>query len=608
MKDRSGEIVYVGKAKDLRARLGQYFAPNTGDTRFFVGLLDRVLGAIDVIVTGNPKEALVLENELIKRHQPRFNVKLRDDKTFLCLKISPKHTWPRVEVVRSRNRRPDGATYFGPYESASSIRNTLRVVNRHFGLRTCTDSEFRNRSRPCLEHQIGRCPGPCVLPVDRWAYEESVADVKLFLQGRSDKLVKRLRKKMKLSAGTLEFELAAHYRDQIAAIERSLVKQSVDLKHRKDIDAVALYREGATGVAQVLEVRRGVLMASHAYPLKGVELPDADVIEDLLSARYETRAIPDVILTPVALPDADIWEEILSEERGRKVSVTHPQRGTLRKLLDMAVKNAHDAFVSKVKSETDSLETLQRIQHKLGLRNVPARIECYDISNISGTDPVGSMVVALDGEIAPRAYRNFKVRTKDTPDDYAMMKEVLSRRFKRGADTEDMPDLVLIDGGKGQLGVATAVLEELGLHDVETAGLAKQRILDTDGHVQRNPKGQGRRPSSDTPARSSERVFRPGRKNPVILRPNSNELHLLVRLRDEAHRFAITHHRKRRSKRTLTTVLDHIEGVGPARRKALLKHFGSLSKVRVASVEDLAGCKGISGGLAERIHAVLAEG
>ncbi|MGB0590510.1 MAG: excinuclease ABC subunit UvrC [Myxococcota bacterium] len=603
MKDRSDRVVYVGKASDLRARLGQYFAPNTGDTRFFVGLLDRTLGDIDVIVTGNAKEALVLENELIKRHNPRFNVRLKDDKSFLCLRIGKTHEWPRVQVVRARNRKLDGADYFGPYASSSAIRQTLRVINRHFGLRTCTDVEFKNRARPCLEHQIGRCPAPCVLPVDREVYGQHLEDVRLLLRGRSDTLVGRLEEKMAKASEELEFELAAHYRDQIQAIGRILERQNVDLKHRQDIDVIGLYREGADGAIQVLEVRRGVLVGASAYPLKGVELPDKDVIEDALWSRYDVHPVPDIVLTPQHLPDAALWSELLTELRGRKVSVTHPQRGDKRRLLEMATRNAEEHLASRVRNESDALATLEQLQKALGLRQLPARIECYDISNIQGTDAVGSMVVAMDGVISPKHYRHFKIRGEQTPDDYRMMQEVLSRRFKRGRDTPEMPDLILIDGGKGQLKVAQAILDELGLPEVEAAGLAKSRLLDAEGHVMRGPGTQ--KPSSSTTERSDERVFRPGRKNHVALRPNSNGMHLLVRLRDEAHRFAITHHRSRRRKRSITSALDAIKGVGPSRRKALLSHFGSVKRIREAEAATLTECAGISAALAARIHEAL---
>ncbi|PKN59469.1 MAG: excinuclease ABC subunit C [Deltaproteobacteria bacterium HGW-Deltaproteobacteria-14] len=604
MKDRVGEIVYVGKAQDLKARLGQYFAPVPGDTRFFVGLLDQVLGEIELIVANSVKEALLLENELIKRHQPRFNVKLKDDKNFLTIRVGKEHAWPRLEVVRRRNK--DDADYFGPYHSATSIRNTLRVINRHFQLRTCRDSDFRNRARPCLEHQIGRCPAPCVLAVPPESYQESLADVKLFLAGRGERLLRRINEKMKAASEALEFELAARYRDQIQAIERSLAPQSVLLSDDADIDALGLYREGAELVVQTLHLRSGVIVGSRGYRMTKTELPDDEVIDGFLAAFYDgTRPVPDLVLTPLGLAEAETWGELLSEVRGRRCELRHPQRGDKRRLLDMANENARTTFDEKKRDRDDALETLGRLQQKLGLRELPRRIECYDISNIQGTNPVGSMVVATDGVMDKKAYRHFKIRGEARPNDYAMMLEVLSRRFRNASSEEDgeaYPELLLIDGGKGQLNIAVAVLEALGIEDIELASLAKSRVLDEEGHVARDSR---ERPSSDDIDRSPERVFRPGRKNPVVLRANSNELFLLQRLRDEAHRFAITFHKKLRAKRTLTSELDAIPGVGPARRRELLRHFGSLKQVREADVEALLGCPGISRPLAERIAATL---
>ncbi len=603
MRDRTGEVVYVGKAADLRARLGQYFAPNPGDTRFFVGLLDRVLGSIDVLVASNAKEALIVENDLIKRYQPRFNVKLKDDKNFLNLRLRTDQPYPRLEVVR-RQRAGDGADYFGPYDSASALRNTLRVVNRHFGLRTCTDRQLNNRSRPCLEHQIGRCPAPCVLPVSPEDYGERVAEVRLFLQGRAAPLLKRLRAKMEAAAQALEFEVAAHVRDQIAAIERSLTRQAVRLRGGQDVDCFGLHREGARAVVQLLTLRGGLVASTRSYPMRRMELPDEALVRGFLRAFYDgTRPVPDLVLTPVPLEDIEAWAEVLSEQRGRRVEVRWPQRGDKRRLVEMANRNALTSFQAQLGAEADARAALERLRDKLRLPALPRRIECYDISNIQGTDPVGSMVVALDGVLAPQAYRRFRVRSLETPDDFSMMREVLGRRLRRGQREGDLPDLILVDGGKGQLRVAEEVLAEVGVPGVELASLAKERALDERGHVKRGATGT---PSSAAPVHSDERVFRPGRKNPVALRPNSEAMYLLVRLRDEAHRFAITYHKQRRRKRTLASALDAIPGVGEARKRALLRRFGSVRGVGEASVDELASTPGISQALAERIARALA--
>ena len=596
MKDERGAVVYVGKANNLKARLAQYFAPNPGDTRFFVRLLGDTLGAIELIVASNPKEALLLENQLIKRYKPRFNVKLKDDKSFLKIRIrraDSKQPFPRLEVVRKRSG--DSADYFGPYDSASAIRNTVRVINRHFQLRTCSDVEFRNRTRPCLEHQIGRCPAPCVLPVSTESYAESLHDVRLFLSGRSKTLIARLRDKMNKAASETAYELAAHYRDQLTAIERSLVPQRVQLKQRQDIDVLGLARNGEKIIIQMLQLRAGTLLGSRSFPIQS-ECDDIDVVEDFLGAYYNgQRPVPDLVLTAIELPEAALWSELLGETRGKRVHLYSPQRGDKKHLVELASDNASESLKAANETEEEKLNMLQDLQRRLGLKNFPERIECYDISNIQGTDPVGSLVCALSGSLATSETRRFKVRTLDYPNDFQMMYEVLSRRFRHstGLEEEKLPDLLLVDGGKGQLNIAVEVLRELGLHDIDVASLAKSRVLEASSQA---------RPSSADPSRSRERVFRPGRKNPVLLRPNSSTLHLLQRLRDEAHRVAISHHRIRRTKRTLGSELDAIDGVGPSRRRALLSHLGSLKAIRGATVNELAACPGISAALAARIH------
>ena len=602
MKDRQGEVVYVGKAQDLRARLGQYFQPATSDTRFFVGLLDRLLGSIEVIVAANAKEALLLENELIKRHQPRFNVKLKDDKNFLNIRIGPEHKFPRLQVVRKRKK--DGADYFGPYHSATAIRQTLKVINRHFQLRTCRDSDFARRTRPCLEHQIGRCPAPCVLEVAEADYQRHVDDVRLFLQGRAEALNTRLRGKMMAASEALEFELAARYRDQLEAIERSLTPQKVVLQEALDIDAIGLFREAERVVVQVLRLAGGVLIGSTTYPVKKTQLPEDEIVDGFLGAYYDgSRAIPDLVLVPIEIAEAEVWAEILGETRGKKVEVRAPQRGDKLRLVELANENAKAAFLQSKKSEDDAAEVLERLRDKLHLDKLPRRIECYDISNIQGTNPVGSMVVALDGQIAKHEYRHYKVKLGDTPNDFVMMLEVLSRRFRQVKEGGTPPDLIVVDGGKGQLAMAEEALRAIGVEGIELASLAKSRVLDEKGQVARGKVKA--RPSSDDVDRSPERVFRPGQKNPIILKQNSNELFLLERLRDEAHRFAITFHRKLRAKRTLKSALDGIEGIGPSKRKALLTHFGSVERIRQANPESLTEVPGISKLLAERILAAL---
>jgi len=591
MKDRRGRIIYIGKAGNLRARLNQYRLRQ--DDRFFVRLLADVLGDIDVVVTTSEKEALLLENELVKRHQPRFNVLLKDDKNFIHLRLGKRHRFARLQVVRSAKK--DGARYFGPYASATAARATLRQVNRYFQLRTCTDSVFRNRQRPCLEHQIHRCPAPCVLPVEEASYAGHVKDVALFLTGRRSELVADLRTRMTGAADREDFETAARLRDQWRAIDRGLERQHVKiLDQHRDVDAIGLYREGARLAAAVLRFRRGVLLAAEGFALKEQEFPEEEILSGFLMRRYDAGAeIPDQILVGHAVDAAETLAEWLTEERlarggpKRKVELLTPQRGSKSKLVAMAVDNARQVFSDRMRGGA-GVATLEGLKRRLGLRELPRRIECYDVSNISGTDPVASMVVFSDGEPDKSAYRSFKIRTKSTPDDFAMMYEILSRRLER-LDQEgwERPELLVVDGGPPQLRMAVAALSDLGVHDVEVVGLAKARTLSSvDGGRQR---------------RSPERVWLPEAAHPIILPQTSNEVFLLTRLRDEAHRFAITHHRKRRRKRTLVSRLDGIAGVGPAMRRTLLREFGSVAAVAQANRGQLQAVSGVGPALAARI-------
>lgn len=602
MHDRGGQVVYVGKASNLRARLRQYAQGQ--DERFFVHQLRQVLAAIELIVTASEKEALLLENELIKRHQPRYNVKLKDDKRFLHLRLDSRQPFPRLQVVR----RPaqDGAQYFGPYASASAARQAIGQINRHFQLRTCPDSVFRNRVRPCLEYQIHRCLGPCVLPVDPDDYAAHVKDVALFLGGRRSELVARLKQRMAEAAEAEHYERAGRHRDQLRAIETSLEQQATVLaQHRQRMDAIGLYREGARVCVAVLTFREGTLLSHHGHLLKDQEWSDAEVVAGFCQWLYDQgQAVPDELLLPVEIADPEVLAEWLGDLRRQrahlsaevvpraKVEVVTPARGVRAKLLQAAADNARQTFEDRARKAASQSATLLGLQARLRLRKPPRRIECYDISNIQGTDPTGSMSVAWDGALAPREYRTFAVRSLDTPNDFAMLYEVLSRRFERvQSHGWPLPDLVMIDGGKGQLKMAVAVLAELGIGDVELCSLAKARTLDSDDHG----------PSLS----SAERVFLPGIKNPLVLPQNSNELYLLTQLRDEAHRLAIGLHRKRRDKRTLVSRLDKVPGVGPQRKKALLEAFGSVQGIRDAAAAEVAAVPGVGAALAQRVQLAL---
>ncbi len=583
MKGADDEIIYVGKAKNLRARIRQYFGATT-DQRYFVKLLDQYLRHIDVIITSNGKEALILESELIKRHQPRFNVELKDDKSFLHLRMDQSAPWPRLDVVR--RPRKDGARYFGPYHSASQIRETLKVVERHFQLRNCDDLTFKNRSRPCLQYQIKRCPGPCVLPVSKEEYSINTQEVVLFLQGRSGELVKSIRRKMDAASERMAYELAARYRDQLKAIQGSLQSQRM-VEHREiDRDVFGIYREGGLLQLVILLVRKGRMIGSRTFGFEGQGATSPEAVSTFCNLFYSGgNPVPDQVLLPCEVEDADQLDERLQDLRGRKVDLRVPKRGSAVRLLEMAEKNAEHAFFQARRTEAVRDGGLVRLKSLLGLSNLPYRIECYDISTFHGEAAVGSRVVFEGGVPKRKEYRHYTIKTVHGTDDFAMMREVLMRRLERGLKEGDLPHLLVVDGGKGQLNVARAVCQDLAIDGVDLAGLAKARTLSTSSRTHR----------------TAERVFRPGRKDPIVLRSHTDELFIMTQLRDEAHRFAITHHRSRRKKARLHSVLDDIPGVGASRRKALLRTFGSVSALREASLEAVSAVNGIGPSLAKTI-------
>jgi len=623
MKDRRGEVVYVGKASSLRSRVRSYFDASRGDDRAFVALLDDLLGDLEVIVTRSEKEAVLLENELIKRHKPRFNIRLRDDKDFIVLRLDETHPYPRLEVRRAREPRRAGARYFGPYSSASSIRETLRIVNRHFQLRTCTDHVLEHRRRPCILHQIKRCPAPCVYEVGAEEYRASIEDAIEFLEGRESELVERLRGRMEEAAAALRYEDAARLRDQLVAVERSLEKQRVLMADRGDRDVLGLFREGPDLVVQVLSMRAGKLQDSRSHPFRGQEFPAHEILSSFVSLYYEQNPAPDEVLLPVEPDGAAALEDVLSERRGKRVRLLTPQRGAKADLLEVAHRNAEQGFKSWQEKDERREEALAALTRALHLAKAPRWMECFDISTFQGALAVGSGVSFRDGEPDKANYRRYKVRGVAGQDDFAMLHELVTRRLKRAISEGAFPDLLVIDGGKGQLNAALAAAKDLGVPTrpssgnvgapyVEMVGLAKSRLLDQAALATTRVVGRRARRGRASPdasaladaaetqergfvselARSPERVFLAGRKDPVVLRQNSAELFVLARLRDEAHRFAITFHRKLRRERNFQSVLEEISGIGEGRKKALLRHFGSLRRVREASAEEIAQVDG----------------
>jgi excinuclease ABC subunit C len=643
MKDARGKPIYIGKAAVLRNRVRQYFQPASGDSRDFVPLLEGIVGDIETVVTSNEKEALLLENTLIKRHQPRFNVKLTDDKNFLVLRLDPDGEWPRLEVTRRLGQ--DGAYYFGPYHSATSCRETLRVVNRHFQLRTCTDHVLHNRRRPCLQYQIKRCPAPCVLPVSRDAYGEQIRDVRLFLDGKSDELLDRLRARMKDAASREEFEIAAEIRDQIQALEVTLEKQRVVSADFVDQDVIGYHRQGIALEIAVLSIRNGQLNGSRQFSFTNQEFPDAELISSFVGLYYDMGAPPpDEVLLPVEIDDAEVKADWLSDRRTelggrrRKVEVHTPQRGDRRRLVELASKNAAASFATRRNARADVELALGKLARRLKLTKLPRVIECYDVSHLQGFATVASMVVFVDGRPEKARYRTYKVRAPArasgrTNDDFASMYEVLSRRFRRAREaspdedtTWKLPDLIVVDGGKGQLAMALAAARDVGIPvgagaELTIVALAKERddmtplaLEDQPLHEPETPPVAPDQADNKTDKKTDkadttrpDRVFLPNVKDPIPIRPSSGEMFILQQLRDEAHRFAVSFHRGQRRRLTLRSVLSTIPGIGPGRQRQLLRHFGSVKRVRHASVDELAAVGGMTRTAAEAVFAHFAR-
>jgi excinuclease ABC subunit C len=650
-KDRKGTVVYVGKAKSLRSRVRSYFQEGSSDNRYFIPILLRTIGDLDTIVTGTEKEAAILENNLIKEHRPRYNVKLRDDKDYISLRLDPKDEWPRLWVVRRPSyKEGETARYFGPYHSATAARRTLHLVNKHFQLRTCTDTEMRSRKRPCLQHQIKRCPAPCVLEVDRAWYDDQVRAVAMFLDGRHDELSTELESRMLSAARATRFELAAVYRDQLSAIEKVREEQRVVSVDDIDRDVLGIHREGDLVELALLHVRRGKLADVATFSIKNAEVPDEEVVAAFLAQHYALGGasdpnsaalpIPDEIIVPT-LPDAASGTaEWLSDRAKHKVGLLCPQRGPRVDLLRLANENASHAFSEKRRASDDVQERLEQLKERLRLPTLPRRIECCDISHLGGKDTVGAIVAMTDGEPDKKRYRTFHVRgdaaaakaTDGAPspgggessleedidgvpvslagDDYRAMYEVLARRFRRGlkrqeerellaeqaaqslppdslvADSEiltseipenewDLPDLFVVDGGRGQLAVALAAARDLGLHDLPIVALAKEK---------ENVMG-------DTLV---DRVYLPGQKNPIPLKSHSASMFFLARARDEAHRFSNRARERLGKKKRMRSALDDIAGIGPKTKQQLLIHLGSVKAIKNADDAAILAVPGIT--------------
>ena len=594
MKDARGVVLYVGKAQSLRNRVRSYWQKQApaGEIHRIRSVIDRVAD-VEVTEVDSVSEALLLEANLIKRFKPRFNVRLKDDKSYPYIKVTLGDDFPRIE--RTRKLVNDGSRYFGPYASASSVDESMNMVRRLFPFRTCTiDIREGERAlqRPCLLYHIKRCQGPCIEAISKADYRADIEQVELFLEGRQETLVKALRREMAAASERQDYERAAAHRDKIRAIDRTMESQKMAAFARTELDLVGMAREDNQAAMTLFVIRNGQLIGRDVYLLDAArEASDDEVLASFLEQYYaRATSIPREVYVPAGVGEAADLEAFLAEKRGGPVHLRVPQRGEKRELLALATRNAADTLAREqarwLADHGKTLAALEELAAALDLAGPPLRIECYDISNFQGSELVGSMVVFEDGKPRTGEYRRFRIRTVEGPNDYASHQEVLRRRFRatkagdEGSEEERrwaMPDLVIVDGGKGQVSAAKAVLDELGLHDLPLAGLAKER----------------------------EELFLPGRPDPILLPSTSTALYLVQRLRDEAHRFAITYHRTLRDRKTVRSAFDDLPGVGPKRKRELLKVFGSIKRVRDAPVEQIAAVPGIGRALAARIKATL---
>ncbi len=596
MKDAHGAVLYVGKAQSLRSRVRSYWqkqsAGSRGDVHRIRQVIDKVVD-LEITEVDSVSEALLLEANLIKRYKPRFNIRLKDDKSYPYIKVTLADDFPRIE--RTRKLPADGSRYFGPYASASSVDEAMNLVRRLFPFRTCTidiREGKRALARPCLLYHIKRCQGPCIEAIGRAAYRADIAQVELFLEGNADAVVDGLEHQMGFAAEQQQYERAAVVRDKIRAIERTMESQKMAAFARTELDLMALARHDDQAAVQLFVVRNGKMVGRDVFFLEVPrDVPDDEVLESFLEQFYaRATSVPREVLVPRALADTADLEAFLAAKRGSGVRIRTPQRGEKRELLELADRNAAEALAREaarwLADEGKTLGALEELAAALGLPGPPMRIECYDISNFQGAESVGSMVVFEEGKPRSGEYRRFRIKTVQGPNDFASHQEVLRRRFRyatagKEGDEEArrwaMPDLVIIDGGRGQVTAAQEVLDELGLPDLPMCGLAKER----------------------------EELVLPDRAEPVVLPVTSQALYLVQRLRDEAHRFAITYHRSLRNRKTVRSALDDLPGVGPKRKRELLKVFGSAKRVREAPVEQIAAVPGIGAALAERIKAHL---
>jgi excinuclease ABC subunit C len=584
MKAKSGEIIYVGKAINLQKRVASYFNRQNG-IRAKTAMMTAQVATIETVVTTSEKEALILESNLIKRHRPRYNVVLKDDKRYPSIRINTKSRYPKIEIVRKTPR--DGAVYFGPFSSAHAVRQTVKLINKTFPLRKCSDRALGHRTRPCIHHQMGQCLAPCCLPVDPKRYRGIVKEVILFLKGRTPELIKRVRRHMLQASAKQDFETAATLRDRMIDLERTLERQSSVTTDFLDRDVIGICGNSEFRLVTVMTIRRGFLQGVRHFEFTQAAPELAELVSQFIGQYYfqQIHAIPLEVLVPNLPENAAVLAEMLSDLKRRRVRIHQPKRGEKRRLLEMAESNAENTLRERLRKATHETAVLSDLKRRLHMDRIPARIECFDNSNLSGTNPVSAMVVFVNGRPHKAGYRRYAIRSVSSPDDYASMAEVLSRRYAKINSANPEPDLLLVDGGRGQLSIAAAVLNQLGIAGrFALAGIAKKDASKEE---------------------LDDKIYLPNRVNPVNLGSDGRLLLLLQQIRDEAHRFAITFQRQKRSRTMVTSALDGVQGVGPKRKAILMKHFGSIKKIRAATVEELSRLPGINLSLAESIKQAL---
>jgi excinuclease ABC subunit C len=587
-KNREGEVLYVGKARDLKKRVSNYFR-SVRQQDIKTGHLMAKAHDLEYVVTGTEKEALLLESSLIKKHRPRYNIILRDDKNYPALRIDLHNPFPRLEIVRRFKK--DGALYFGPYPSALAVRETLHLLNHMFPLRHCKSKQLQPRRRPCLNYSLGRCLGACAGKVTQEEYYKAAEEVVLFLRGKTDVLQQQLKEHMLAAAAAEEYERAALYRDRLQAIATTLEKQHVFSSRFADQDVLGMHQDAAGTELAVLFIRQGVLVGQRSFDLHEARGGQRELITAFIEQYYGgDRFVPEEIIVPTALEETMLLEEWLSEFKGRRVRILAAQRGDRRHLLQLARENARERLLSRRKWQEDSEETLERLQSVFHLPQLPHFMACVDISNLQGRYAVGSVVVFRDGKPDKSRYRRYRVRELGEPDDPAMMAEIVNRFLDEEAEIASDLDLLILDGGKGQLNRIHHLLQQRELSaELPLIALAKETEADV------GEEGRG----------SFDKVFLPGRKNPQYLNRIPDVLHLLQRIRDEAHRFAISYYQKRHRTEHLASILDTLPGIGPKRRRLLIKTFGSLENLRQASHAELEAVPGIPAALARSIFESL---